>query len=481
MLLCQVPGWGQAAVWQRTADFSYNHIRVEQLMDTLSAQYDINFAYDAGILSLDSVVSVNGEGRLLSEWIHSFFGNAGAEVSMLDRQVVIGKPRGRFNLSTSLRISGTVQQYATQSPIGMVNIGVVDHPIGTVTNDKGDFDIILPRSYAGEELSFSHLGFLSKRVQIPATDTVLAILLPESAVTLPEVEVKYMNPIHIIEQMEKNISRNYPSDPYFLTAFFRETIRQDGQYVDVSEAVIEVLKPSYRNAFDVERARFIKGRKGKSVTEMDLVNFKLEGGPFHFSRLDVVRQRDFLPNDDDPAVYVYSLDGMGVEQDKLVYRVKFRPRDDRKDLLYQGELRIDSESYALVSAVFELTPSSIRRSRGYLIKRDARRFKTRPYFARYVVDYRPWGSRWVLNRVRGEVSLRIIDKSSRERSDIQTVSEMLVSDFTRAEGHQRVKVNEMFKADYVLSDRINDFDPDFWENYNIIRPDEALEKVFLRE
>ena len=212
---------------------------------------------------------------------------------------------------------------------------------------------------------------------------------------------------------------------------------------------------------------------------MDLVNFKLEGGPFYFSRLDVVRRRDFIPDENGNSIYVYSLEGFGSEYDHLVYRVKFKPREDTGELYYQGELRIDTESYALVSAVFELTPKSIHRSRGYLIKRDARRFKTRPYFARYQVDYRPWGDLWVLNRVRGEVSLRIVDKSRRERSDIQTVSEMLVSDFTRAQSRQRIGWVEVFKADYILSERIGDFDPDFWQNFNIIRPDEVLEKVFM--
>jgi hypothetical protein len=113
-----------------------------------------------------------------------------------------------------------------------------------------------------------------------------------------------------------------------------------------------------------------------------------------------------------------------------------------------------------------------------LIKRDARRFKTTPYFARYQVDYRPWGNLWVLNRVRGEVSLQIIDKARRKRSDFQTVSEMVVSDFIPCESRPRLRWEETFKADYVLSDRIGSFDPDFWKNYNIIRPDDALEKVF---
>lgn len=479
LFLISFRGMGQKSVTQVRADFTFKNITIGQLMDSISKIYEIDFAYDAGIIPLDSVVSVELKNGAIGKWISEFFGAKGAEVGFMDNQVVIGRSRGVSIAKNSIRITGQVEIYGSNRPVALVNVGVVDKPIGTVTNDQGLFEIILPQSYAGEKLSFSHLGFLSKKILVPASDSTVVVALAETSVNLPEVQIKYMNPINIVKKMVEMIPQNYPDNPFFLTAFFRETIRQDGRYVDVSEAVVEILKPSYLTSFDSERVRFIKGRKGKEVSEMDLVNFKLEGGPYHFSRLDVVRHRDFTPDSEGHSMYVYSLDGMAIEHDRLVYRVKFKPHNDTGELYYQGELRIDSESYALVSAVFELTPSSIRRSRNYLIKRDARRFKTRPYFARYQVDYRPWGGLWVLNRVRGEVSLRIVDKSRRERSDIQTVSEMLVSDFTRGESRQRLRWVETFKADYVLSERIGDFDPGYWQNYNIIRPDEALEKVFL--
>lgn len=478
LLLFFYNGKGQDAVLHQSVSFSFKDITLAQLMDSISKKYGIDFAYDAGILDLDSPVSAQAKNETLINWLARYFSSYEAEVSYNDRQVVIARLRGNFHPKETFRISGKVATYGTELPLAMVNIGVVDKPIGTVTNDQGAFEIILPLSYAGEMLSFSHLGFLNKRLSIPKSDTIVTVLLPETSVHLPEVQVRYLNPYTIVTRMVEKIPQNYPLEPFLLTAFFRETIRQDGRYVDVSEAVVEILKPAYSSSFELERVRFIKGRKGKEVAEMDLVNFKLEGGPFHFSRLDVIRHRDFAPDEKGATAYLYSLEGLGIEHDRLVYRVKFKPREESDDLYYQGEFRIDSESYALVSAVFELTPSSIRRSRNYLIKRDARRFKTRPYFARYQVDYRPWGNLWIISRVRGEVSLRIVDKSRRERSNIQTVSEMLVSDFIQADNRQRLRWSETFKSDYVLSERIGDFDPVFWKNYNIIRPDEALERVF---
>lgn len=471
-------GKGQHPVFMQKALFSYDNITVGGLIDSISKKYSIHFAYDVGVIPFDSIVTADVNNVLLGEWISNFFGTSHVDVFFLNQQVVISRSVFLSPKESFIRISGNVAISGSNRSIPFVNVGVVDKPVGTVTNDQGLFEIILPLSYAGEMLSFSHLGFLSVKIKIPAADSSILVNLSETSVNLPEVKVKYMNPLSIVTQMVERIPQNYPINPFFLTAFFRETIRQDGRFVDVSEAVIEILKPSYKNEFETERVRFIKGRKGKEVSEMDLVNFKLEGGPYHFSRLDVVLQRNFLPYDNGKTDYIYSLEGLTIEHDRLVYRVEFKPVNDSGDLYYQGELRIDTESYALVSAEFELTSSSIRRSRNYLIKRDAKRFKTTPYFARYQVDYRPWGNLWVLNRVRGEVSLRIFDKSRRERSHIQTVSEMVVSDLKTQDNRQHLKWAETIKADYVLSDRIGDFDPDFWRNFNIIRPDEALEKVF---
>ncbi|MBN1800148.1 MAG: carboxypeptidase-like regulatory domain-containing protein [Candidatus Lokiarchaeota archaeon] len=464
--------------------FYYSQITIGQLIDSLSKKYEINFAYNAGVIDLDSIVSVKANDVPLNQWIVSFFSSSYTDVFINDKQVVIcskTEAGTTNNSNNNIRVSGKVEDYSYLRPVPMVNIGVVNLPVGTVTNDQGAFEIILPLEYAGETLSFSHLGFLSKKIIIPDKDTTIVISLHETSVILPEVEVKYMSPLKIISKMVKEIPGNYPDASFFLTAFFRETIRQDGRFVDVSEAVVEIMKPSYRTGIESEKVKFIKGRKGKEVSEMDLVNFKLEGGPFHFSRLDVVRNRNFVPDENSVSEYTYSFEGFDTEHDRMVYRIKFKPVNDTGELFYQGEFRIDSKSYALVSAIFELTPASIKRSKNYLIKRDSRRFKARPYFARYQVDYRPWGDLWVLHRVRGEVSLRIVDKSRRERSDIQTVSEMLVSDFKPAENRDRLKWVETFKSDYILSERIGDFDFDFWKNFNIIRPDEALEKVFYSE
>ena len=84
----------------------------------------------------------------------------------------------------------------------------------------------------------------------------------------------------------------------------------------------------------------------------------------------------------------------------------------------------------------------------------------------------------MLSRVRGEVSLRVNDRDRRQRRLFATVSEMLVSDFAPADGQQRIPWSEAYRSDYVLSEQLGTFDPDFWQFYNVVEPDEDLRRVF---
>ncbi len=465
---------------QDSSQSSIEPIRLGALLDTLGVRFSLDFAYDAGVVNTDSVLQTVIPDSLDKQWVSGLFDHGGVEVSFLGQQVIIRKQQGKIPKKNILLISGQVVDGASGEPLPMVNVGVEGQPVGTTTNDLGQFSFKVPDRFAGMPMVFSFLGFASSRIIIPEKDTAVVIHLREYAVRLPEVQVHYRDPNQIVRAVRSAVKDNYLLQPYLMTAFFRETIQQDKRFVDVSEAVIEILKPSYSDSHDTERVRFVKGRKGRETNEMDVVQFKLSGGPYHFSQLDVMRQGNFLPNENGHSDYKYSFDGVDIIYDRLVYRVGFKPYNDTHELFYEGEMRIEAESMALVNIDFQLTPASIRRSRSYLIKRDARRFRTRPFHAKYKVEYRPWKDGWVLSKVRGEVSLRVYDRSKRERSVFDTVSEMLVTDFSMANKRQSIPWSETYRSDYVLSDHLGEFDPDFWKYYNVIQPDEALEKVLSR-
>jgi hypothetical protein len=252
---------------------------------------------------------------------------------------------------------------------------------------------------------------------------------------------------------------------------------RDGQYVQVSEAIIEIIKPSYLNPSNLERVRFIKGRKKNDLHAMDFINFKLEGGPFQFSRIDIARYQDFFQ--EEKALYKYSYDGLDILNDEVVYKVKFRPLNDNGDLLYNGTMFIHSESFALVRSEFKLTGKALKTSGKTLIRKASRKIKVKPLDASYYIDYRLWENKWILNRIKGEIVIRINDKNQKINSEFTATTELLISDCEENEKY-KLKPADLYKSKYVLADQISETDEEFWKDYNIIRPDDELEKVFKK-
>lgn len=470
---------GQQDLFSKKYSFAYDSISISAFMDSLSASYNISFSYDASIINGDSVITAKGDSVLLDHWLRKTLDNEELEIHQMDQQIIISSEPARI-APRAIHIDGMVVDSLNRDPMGMVNIGVVGKTIGTASNRQGKFSFYLPPSYAGEKLVFSSLGYLRDSLVIPSSDTSVVIALPETSVQLPEVLVKFVDPDKIMEEVVRRKNENYAEDPLILTSFFRETIQQDEKYVDVSEAVIEIFKPPYHQEYALERVRFVKGRKGKFAGDMEMIDFKLQGGPFLFSRVDIVRQGGFLPQGDESPVYRYFFKRMDYDHGRKVFVIGFEPHYDTGQLLYEGEIIVDEASFAIVGARFEMTKKTIRKSRDYLIRRDSRRFRTRPSFARYRIDYRPWNDKWILNSVRGEVNMKVIDRKENIRTVFNTVSELLVTDLRPGE-RKEFRWKESFRSDYILSDQIESYDRDFWSRYNIISPEEPVEKIFERE
>ncbi len=469
-------GVAQEEVLNQRFSFNADSIGFGQLIDSLSLRFNISFSYDASLISADSILSVHADSVKLGDWLHSVVSRDEVQLYELERQVVIAREPARMPRQ-SIHILGRVTDVSDHRPLPMVNIGVEGETIGTATNMEGDFDLFLPSRFAGSNLTFSSLGYLRTVATIPSNDTTLNISLDQTVIQLPEVLVRYVKPSLIMAEVVRRKNENYASEPTILTAFFREIIQQDKRYVDVSEAVIEVYKPSYSLDWEPERVRFVKGRKGGETEDMDVINLKLQGGPFLFSQVDIIRAGGFLPDEKGQSVYEYSFNGVDYEQGRMVYMIGFKPFVDTGDLLYEGEIRVEQNSFAVTGATFQMTRNTIRKSREYLIRRDSRKFRTRPYFAKYNIDYRPVNDIWMLNSVRGEVSMKIVDRERRVRSDFNTISEMLVTD-SRPGDRQKFRSSDSFKPNYVLSEKIDSYDPDFWSHYNIIRPNESIREVF---
>lgn len=455
----------------------YKNISIANLLDSLHKNYQVDFSYNPNTIPIDSIVSIDKQDisiiALLSETLLY------ADIDTLGNQIIITK-NSSTEIKTALKktiiIDGSVYSANTKKPLSYANISILGKALGTISNAEGEFSLIIPDSLSHRTIVVSSLSYNQKRYLVPKSDTTIDVMLSAKFVQIKEIKIKNINAEEIIDNCLSAIDDNYVNEPQTLKAFFREKIMQDGQYIDVAEAILSIDKSEYSNSLDEERVKFIKGRKVKSETDVSVARLKLAGGPAVFAKVDIVKHRSFFNTEDNDTRYLYKHIGYTIEHDKLMYKISFKPIEIEDNLYYQGEFIIDTETYALSSVKFAMTKRSLKNSAEYLIKQHAKKIDATPYFTEYRVNYRPINDKWILNSVKGELKIRMSDKRNKQTSEYHTVAELLITDATN--NHKPLRNSESFKTHYILADEIQETDDAFWKDYNVITPEEDLENVF---
>ena len=83
-------------------------------------------------------------------------------------------------------ISGIVKD-SLGNPLQYVNVGILNKPIGTVSNYKGDFSLIIDESILLDTLKISRLGYKSEIVILNESKNIFEITLFEKTEALEEV------------------------------------------------------------------------------------------------------------------------------------------------------------------------------------------------------------------------------------------------------------------------------------------------------
>jgi hypothetical protein len=450
---------------------------ITKFLEQLHNLHGINFAFDPTLFPVDSVININYKNQPLRQVLYNIFYHYQPNIQEIQGQVIISAYKRETAIHDYILIQGNIVCAENQKPLPLTNIAIKHQPLGTTSNYEGNYRFLIPKQYIDSTLSFSSIGYKTFTCTVPKHDTTIDIAMVTESIKLKEIEVKYMKADDIIQQTLKNRTQNYFANPLLLTAFFREAIKQDGKYIEVSEAVLDIYKSSYLKPYDKEKVKFVKGRKKVDYDEISVARLKLAGGPSLFSQIDIVKHMDFF-NAENKLRYTYSYLEKGFEHDQSIYIIEFCPIIEETDnIYYEGKLHISAQNFAVISADFKMTKKTLRNSEQYLIRKSTKKIKSVPVFTQYHIDYRPYKDKWLLNSVRGKVKIIMLDKKEKTKSLYEFTSELLITNAEKGKG-QKIKYSEAFKSFYVLADKINSYDPEYWKNYNIISPEEDLTHVF---
>lgn len=392
-----------------------------------------------------------------------------------------GMPLSAQDSTAYQSFHGKVIDSRTQNPIVFANVFLQGTNIGTVSNSEGEFLIKVPMYIENKIIQISSIGY--KNVLIPIEELEPEnneILMEDNPVPIKEVTIVNKEARDLLTAAMRKIPENYSNEPVMLTSFYRESIKQNRNYVSVSEAVLVGYKSSYTNPSDIDRIKIFKGRKSQDVKKMDTIVFKLQGGPQTMFMLDIVKNPGELLGEENIDHYRYQMGGVVSIDDRLAYVIEFGQFEYIDFPLYKGQIYIGVDDLAFVGADFHIDEKGLETAGQILIRKKPIGMRIDILGANYFVKYRFTEENWHLNYVRTELQLAVRWNKKLFRSVYYTMSEMAITDI-ETENIEKFKFKETTRLGDIFADQVNDFeDPDFWGEYNIIQPEESIETAIER-
>lgn len=151
-------------------------------------------------------------------------------------------------------ISGTILDAKTNEPIVFANIHLENRNLGVISNVDGGFKIPVQYQEMGSILVISSMGYQTKKVLIFDLSSIVVntIRLEPALIELSEAIVrakkkrKKLSAEQIVQKAIDAILENYPVTPYSKVGYYRDYQFDNGKYVNLNEAILEVFDQGFK-------------------------------------------------------------------------------------------------------------------------------------------------------------------------------------------------------------------------------------------
>ncbi|MEI8006448.1 MAG: carboxypeptidase-like regulatory domain-containing protein [Bacteroidota bacterium] len=393
-------------------------------------------------------------------------------------------------------ISGRVTDAVNGSPLPFAQMAISNSTNGTVTNDDGQFFLVIPEGRLKDTLVVSYLGYETVKLALGGiAGKTTEISLKPKEVSLKEVEVVALTPEEVMRRMFNNIPLNYGKDSLLLTAFYRSQKFTGKKLAEYSEAIIVDLKTGYFHQNSMRDVKFTAGQsnktqlvKGRVVSDTNLVNAMGEVGKMA-GCLGCIFAEDMVENNfrtmfDEEVFrfYTYKMEELANPDGGKIYHIRF-DQANNKIKGFKGEIFIDGNSYALMK--IRLRPSfqgfeafeKDKGERSYTINQVSGWIAELPLFDKTMI-YSKRNGGWYLNTIHDEQWITFTLPSTGKKIMIGYKNDLVVTDVNR----EPEKVRS-FKGDKTAGvarrwDQLaGPADEEFWAHFNYLPVEESLKKA----
>lgn len=481
----------QSSILDNRYTFEAKRTSLYEALNIISQKTGYFFVYDSKVLESDKRVKLEAKGGTLESILNELLNNPKLGFRVLSKHILIFEKEGdsyavqrkettKQDTTASVIISGTVFDELSRKPIQYVSVAIEGTSEGTITNGEGLFVMKLPHNRQQRNIRISHIGY--KPYSLPVTlvrNQRIDIYLKADIVSLQEVVIRRVDPVEIVTNAIKNRKKNYSSEPYYLTTFYREGVLKNGNYINYAEAIFKVYKPALTQFLGVDQVSEVKSRKIVNVDQKDTLLMKLKGGISTCLSLDIAKSTpDFLELDEMDR-YRYTLSDIVSYESNNAYAISFVQRAEVEEPLYTGTLFIDTDSLAILGAEFEINPAYISKAADYLITKNSRTHIVKPERFTYSISYRKMGDYYYTSHAKCDMQLKVRKKGRFFSNTYTAFLEMATCNIDTKNVTKFVK-QETIHPQVVFLDAPYSYDPDFWGDFNYIVPEEKLTEALKR-
>ncbi len=383
----------------------------------------------------------------------------------------------------SITLRGRVLAGDSHKALSNASITIEGGNTSSVTNQDGYFVLKIPSLLKNSNIVIRYLGY--ENLIIPVVALIdkpnSNIIIKPSSIELGELFVVSGDGSDIVREALKRIPQNYESSPIMMVGFYRESIMKNSNYISLVETVLDIYKSSYKS-FEEDQAKIYIGRKATDISPRDTVLMKFQGGINASLMLDVAKHPEiiFSPSLEE---YVFSIDQIISINNKAHYKIRFEPLQGITDILFRGNIYIDSDSYAISRMEFNMNVEDRKDAVNIFIRKKPAKMKVDVVEARYVADFIENDGKWFFNYSSTNVAFRV-RWTNRLFGLFSTVynisSEMAITDRYDSAVNKFPR-NERIKSSDVIAEKVEHFqNPDFWGDYNVIEPELEISKAIKK-
>ncbi len=395
---------------------------------------------------------------------------------------LFGQESGEFQ-----QIAGKVLIEGSSKPLHFASVTLAGTNISNVTNSEGIFTLKVPVSYvANGIITISHLGYAEVILKISdfqdytTLQKPLKISIYPVSYTLDPAIVSAHDPLELLKAAILKRKENYANQNIAMVAFYREMVKKgSSKYLAMNEAVVDINKASY-SSYHGDRAGIYKGRGSKNYDSTDTLFIKYVGGLGALLDIDHVKNPFAgVPFDEIEFCYDFKNGTPQMLGDRFFYVVEFTKKSYIEDILMRGKVYIDRETLAIGRTEMSINVEGRDDAVSIFILKRPPEIRLEVLSAEYIVNYKRSGDKWYYDYAKSELKFATRKKRSLFRNTFTITSELAITDFKP--GVISINNDARIRFRDYMSERVADFtDENFWENYNIIEPDQSIEKIIKK-